>query len=127
MRKNFARHRGSLRASVECLEIRALMAGTIFQPVAPNLPQRVSVAITSLLNRSGFPGVAGALVVNGSAAVVQGYGLANIASKTPVSSTTPFELASVSKTMIAFAFLQLYQKSLGACPDKSVPVAVGIG
>jgi len=127
MRKNFARHRGSLRASVECLEIRALMAGTIFQPVAPNLPQRVSVAITSLLNRSAFPGVSVALVVNGSAAVVQGYGLANIASKTPVSSTTPFELASVSKTMIAFAFLQLYQKSLGACPDKSVPVAVGIG
>ncbi len=113
MRKNVAGHRGSLRPSVEGLEIRALMAGTIFQPVAPNLPQRVSVAITNLLNRSAFPGVSVALVVNGSGAVVQGYGLANIARKTPVSSTTPFEVASVSKTMIAFAFLQLYQESLG--------------
>ena len=112
MQQNFARHRGSLRPAVEQLEIRDLMTGTIFLPVAPNLPQRVSVAMTNLLERSAFPGVSVALVVSGSAAVVKGFGFANIARKTPVSSTTPFEIASVSKTMVTFAFLQLYQKSL---------------
>ena len=102
----------------KALEARTLLASTTptFQPVAPNITQRVNAAMAQFfnINKPEIPGAAVALVSNGTAVVARGYGWASINPRSAATGNTPFEIASVSKTMIAIGFLKLYQDRLNS-------------
>lgn len=74
-------------------------------PVNPVLDALVG----SQLDATSSAGMAAAIVKGGELRWANGFGLANIANKTPVTVDTLFQLASVSKTITAAAVMQLVE------------------
>ena len=67
---------------------------------------------TSLADRMealGVPGVSVAVLLDGEIAWARGYGFADIESNRPVTPSTLFQAASISKPVAALAALQLVQ------------------
>lgn len=56
------------------------------------------------------PGLAVLVVKDGAVIWSKGYGAANLEQNVPVTSDTPFHLASVSKTVVATAVMQLWER-----------------
>jgi CubicO group peptidase (beta-lactamase class C family) len=67
--------------------------------------------------KSGEPGIAVLAMRAGRVLLMEGYGLADIASKQTITACTRFELASVSKTMTATAALILHERGLLSMDD----------
>jgi CubicO group peptidase (beta-lactamase class C family) len=67
--------------------------------------------------RSSEPGVAVLAMKPGRVLLMEGYGLANIASKETITACTRFELASVSKSFTATAVLILQERGLLSIDD----------
>jgi CubicO group peptidase (beta-lactamase class C family) len=76
--------------------------------------RQLKAAVARLVQDSGIkadePGIAVLAMRPGRAVLMEGYGLANIASKESISACTRFELASVSKTFTATAVLILHER-----------------
>jgi CubicO group peptidase (beta-lactamase class C family) len=68
--------------------------------------------VAGILNRWPAVGLAVGLVRDGRLQFFQGLGLADIASKTPVTEDTVFRMASVTKTFTAIAVMQLVEQGL---------------
>ena len=69
-------------------------------------------------NRSDFPGAALAIVREGEVVYKQGYGIANLEYDVPITTTTIFDIASVSKQFAAFAVATLsYEGKLSLDDD----------
>jgi CubicO group peptidase (beta-lactamase class C family) len=66
--------------------------------------------IPSMLERYHLPGASIALVRNGEMVWTQGYGLVNLETGTPVTPDTVFRLASISKTVTAWAVMRLVEQ-----------------
>jgi CubicO group peptidase (beta-lactamase class C family) len=64
------------------------------------------------------PGMAVAIVQDGICQHCQGYGLANLEWSAPLTPTTVFRLASITKTFTATAILQLYQQGTVQLSDE---------
>ncbi len=61
------------------------------------------------LSRAHMPGLSAAIVKNGQIVWTGAYGYSRVNTKEPVTSETLFELASVSKTVIATAVMQVWE------------------
>lgn len=72
-------------------------------------PARVDSIMSSFVSETG-PGAAIAVIQNGNVVYQRGYGLANIDAKLPISTTTTFDLASVSKQFTAMAIMMLAER-----------------
>lgn len=68
--------------------------------------------IGEMLNRHPAVGLAVGVVRRGSLESFHAHGLADIASKTPVTEDTVFRIASISKTFTAVAVMQLWERGL---------------
>ena len=68
-------------------------------------------------NRSDSPGAALAVVRDGEAVYKQGYGTANLEYDIPITTTTIFDIASVSKQFAAFAIATLSYKGKFSLDD----------
>jgi CubicO group peptidase (beta-lactamase class C family) len=88
------------------------------------LGQRVGVALNSLL-ATGAPGFSVAIVEHGKVVVDQGFGYADLSTKSPVTSDTSFDVASLTKTFTAFGIMLLYQKSLGTAHQINLNAPIG--
>jgi CubicO group peptidase (beta-lactamase class C family) len=75
---------------------------------APELETRVE----AILKRSSAVGLAVGVVRNGCLEFFSGRGLADIASRTPITEDTVFRIASITKTFTAIAVLQLWEQGL---------------
>jgi len=64
----------------------------------------------NVYNRSGAPGVAVLIVKDGKVVFKKGYGMANLEHNIPISPTTVFDIASVSKQFTGFAISTLIQE-----------------
>lgn len=69
---------------------------------------RVDSAMNHLVE-VGVPGIELAVVKDGTVAYVQGYGLANLKTRRPVTATTPMEIGSLTMQFTAAAILQLVE------------------
>jgi CubicO group peptidase (beta-lactamase class C family) len=72
--------------------------------------RRVDALVEEFGVRGGGPGVAVLVVTPEGVRVKKGYGLANLARRTPITTATTFELASVSKQFTGAAVLLLVQR-----------------
>ncbi len=66
--------------------------------------------ILTRMNEAKIPGFAACIVKNGKVQWTKGYGWADVESKTPVTSSTIFWLASISKVVTATALMQLHEE-----------------
>jgi CubicO group peptidase (beta-lactamase class C family) len=68
--------------------------------------------IAGILNRRPAVGLAVGVVRDGGLEFFSGHGVADIASRTPVTRDTVFRIASISKTFTAIAVMQLWEQGL---------------
>ncbi|HEV8166497.1 MAG TPA: serine hydrolase domain-containing protein [Actinomycetota bacterium] len=78
-------------------------------PVRTGLAQAVEDAARQALATSRTPGLAVALVHHGQLVWAAGYGLADLATGQPVTATTRFQAASLSKPVTAWGVLRLVE------------------
>lgn len=71
---------------------------------------KVDDYIKSIMQSRTIPGLSLAIVQNGKAIKVKGYGLLNIEEKKPASADTIFDIGSVSKPFTACAIMQLAER-----------------
>lgn len=69
-------------------------------------------AVTGILNRRPAVGLAVGVVQDGRLVFFHGHGLADIASRTPVTEDTVFRIGSLTKTFTAIAVMQLHERGL---------------
>lgn len=72
--------------------------------------QRVDQIIQQFMKNTGLPGLAVGIVHQHEIIVADGYGVKNIETKEPVKEGTLFHMASVSKTFVASAVMQLVEQ-----------------
>jgi CubicO group peptidase (beta-lactamase class C family) len=72
----------------------------------------LTARVHEILNRHPAVGLAVGVVRNGSLEYFHAQGLANIASKTPITEDTVFRIASITKTFTAIAVMQLWEQGL---------------
>jgi D-alanyl-D-alanine carboxypeptidase len=123
------RARRRARPEAEALDPRLLMASGSLAPTgataSPDLADRVAQALQPYFEEDQFPGISVAVVTDGQVALAQGYGLANVATHSPVQADTRFDIGSVTKTFTALGVLLLYQESQGTSHplDLSAPIS----
>jgi CubicO group peptidase (beta-lactamase class C family) len=81
------------------------------------LVAKVDRLVASIGIKSDGPGLAILIRQPGRVRFAKGYGLANLEDRTPVTSTTLFELASASKPITATAVLMLHDRGLLSLDD----------
>jgi len=84
---------------------------------AQNEDARIDSLMSSIYG-SGNPGAAIAVIKDGSIVFKKGYGLADLDSKSPITSSTNFNICSLTKQFTAFAILQLQREGKLSLDDK---------
>jgi CubicO group peptidase (beta-lactamase class C family) len=69
--------------------------------------RKLETDIPALLQKSDVPGMSIALIRDGRVVWTKGFGVTNVQTKKPVTNTTIFEAASLSKPVFAYAVLRL--------------------
>ena len=81
--------------------------------------QDVKLFLDKIMSDYEIPGISIGVVKNGQIYYTGGFGVQNVETKTPVSESTIFHLASVSKPFVATAIMQLVEagkvRCLGLC------------
>ncbi len=78
----------------------------------PALVAEIEALVAQAMEQGQIPGAAIGIVENGELVYANGFGMADLASDTPVTPQTLFQIASVSKTAVAAAVLQLVERGL---------------
>lgn len=87
--------------------LRASAPGARSIPRGPGDFRQLESLIAELMEQSFVPGVSIAVIKDGKVAWHRGFGVRDAHSRAPVDDNTVFEAASVSKTVFAYAALQL--------------------
>src|SRR5690349_18197893 len=94
------------QAALKFLVAIAVFLSTVNVRAAESFPKQVDALIRPLVT-NGSPGFAVLVMKNGRVLLKQGYGLADLQAKTPVTPSTNFRLASVTKQFTATAIMLL--------------------
>lgn len=105
-------NRLSLRVGVAALALPLLIAAA--QPITV----AVNNSVEGVMQETRIPGAEVGIVRDGALVVDRGYGLANLATHTPVDSDTHFEIGSITKQFTAAAILQLKERGKLKLTDK---------
>lgn len=96
-------------------------------PPATAVPLVVNDAFfQSRMQAAGAPGAAMAIVKNGILLWSKGYGYADLQAARPATPDTLFMLASISKTFVATALLQLAERSPAGLAVLDQDISVGL-
>lgn len=74
------------------------------------LQTKLEPKITEAISRGFLPGIAIGVVKNGKLIYAKGFGVARLGTNTPVTSRSLFHMASVTKTFVATAVMQLVEQ-----------------
>lgn len=94
----------------------SLVAGVL---LASAQPASVDEYIRAEMQRQHIPGLALAVVKDGRVVKAQGYGLANVETKSPVTAETVFKIGSLSKPIIAMGIMLLVEEGKIALDDRA--------
>ena len=109
------------RRLLRALLLIACVAGAPFlvtRAAADAANDRFDTIVPRLLHDFSIPGAGLAIVHDGKLVVARGYGVADVADHRPVEPTTPFLIASVSKSITAATVLALLQQGRLHLDDK---------
>jgi CubicO group peptidase (beta-lactamase class C family) len=117
------------RPEAESLDSRLLLASggalTAATAASPALADRVAQVLKPYFASDRFPGMSVAIVTHGQVTLAQGYGLSNVAARSPVQANTRFDIGSVTKTFTAVGVLLLYQESQGTSHPLDLDAPIG--
>lgn len=85
--------------------------------VSPAHADEVDQIVLTQMQKRHIPGAAVAVIRNGKIIKVKGYGLANVELNVPVTTSTVFEIGSVTKQFTASAIMMLVQEGKIALDD----------
>jgi CubicO group peptidase (beta-lactamase class C family) len=104
----------TIRATAACAAALALLIGTSRAPrvlaAADPIFESLAERVTEKMAEYHVPGVALGVLQPGHAALVRGFGVRSVADPQPVTSTTVFPLASISKTVTTTAVMRLVEQ-----------------
>lgn len=95
---------GTPNESIAIIE-SGLVPAFVMRGVEPRKP-----SLAARMAELGVPGVSIAVITDGEIAWAKGYGLADVASQTPVTPLTRFQAASISKPVAALVALRLVEQ-----------------
>lgn len=95
---------------VVVLAVGALLCHTAYA-------QTLSDELTEIATQYNLAGMSVAVVKEGQPVFIHHYGLADISRNIPVTDTTQYRIASVSKMVTAIGFMQLYEQGLFGLDD----------
>lgn len=78
--------------------------------VSAQVSDKTDSLMLAEMQKAGIPGAALAVIKDGKVIKKGSYGLANVETRTPVSSATVFKIASISKPMIAMGIMMLAEE-----------------
>jgi CubicO group peptidase (beta-lactamase class C family) len=104
---------GTLVLLAACL----LPAGTAAQTLSPAATARID-ALFAPYDKPDSPGAAVAVLMQDKSVHSRGYGMANLEYRAPITPTTPFHMASVSKQFTAMAIHLLVQEGKLSLDDE---------
>ncbi len=88
-------------------------------------PQQAEAAIDSLMHRYEMPGLSVAVVKQGHIIYIHAFALRNIATGSPLTDSSIFRIASISKSFSATAIMQLVEaKKLALNDDASKLIGI---
>lgn len=87
-----------------------MIATTELPADTPAVDRAIEQRIREILNRRATVGLAVGVVRHGHLDLFRGHGVADVASKTPITEDTIFRIASISKTLTAIAVMQLWEQ-----------------
>jgi D-alanyl-D-alanine carboxypeptidase len=99
----------AVAAVVLLLLVTTPLSAQVLQPGADDLA-RMDERIRAEMAASTIPGVLIGVASRGRLLHVQGYGLADVELRVPVSDSTVFEIGSISKQFVAVAIMQLVEE-----------------
>lgn len=106
------------KSSLRLVHLFALFFLALLAVAQPKTRQEsLDEFILSEMEKAHLPGLAACIVKGDKVEWARGYGWANIENALPVTTETPFMLASVSKTVTATAVMHLSEKSAFALDD----------
>jgi len=94
---------------------------------APSISSLVDSIATSEVSSSGLPGMAVAIGRSGTVVYAQGYGVADLGSRTPVQPRTVFQIGSITKQFTAAAIMQLQAAGKLNVDDPVAAYLIGYG
>jgi CubicO group peptidase (beta-lactamase class C family) len=100
-------------------------AATAHPITSSDLADRVAQALKPYFDQHEFPGISVAIVKHGHVALVQGYGVSDVATGSSVQADTRFDIGSVTKTFTALGVLLLYQESQGTSHPLNLDAPIG--
>lgn len=68
--------------------------------------------VPAIMEEAAIPGIAIAVIKDGKAELITGYGFANVAERRAVTLDTPFNIASISKPLLGIVLLQLVDQGV---------------
>jgi CubicO group peptidase (beta-lactamase class C family) len=98
-------------------QVAVLVAVLSLAPAAAAWADPTDDYVREQMKRQNIPGLALAVVRNGTIVKVLGYGVADLGTKIPVSPETVFKIGSVSKQFVASAIMLLAQEGRLAVDD----------
>ena len=93
-------------------EVKTRAGARRSRAAGPTDDREMTARVNEILNRHPMVGLAVGVVRDGSLEYFHAQGLADIASKTPITEDTVFRIASITKTITAVAVLQLWEQGL---------------
>jgi CubicO group peptidase (beta-lactamase class C family) len=99
------------------LLLALLLAGCAAPPVPPVSPPAPPItpvatftaSLEALTQSAHLPGLSVAVVEDGKVVLLRGFGFADLAARVPATADTPYDIASVSKTLSAVVALRLVE------------------
>ena len=105
-RRNFIKHASSVAL------LSTLSLNLSCSKFKPSSDAELEQFVLKLLKDTKTPGLSLAIIKNGKVTFNKGFGVKNTSTNDPVDTDTTFEAASVSKTVFAYAVMQLCQKKV---------------
>ena len=93
-----------------CLIIIGCKKNNIKKELNTNLDKNLTLIIKKVMKEHAIPGLSLGVVKDNKLVFVQGFGYENLHSKKPVTKNTIFHLASISKTFVSTAIMQLVEQ-----------------
>ena len=77
-----------------------------------SISQSLDIQLQDIANENDIAGMSVAVIKEGQVVYNQGFGMADFGQNLPVTDSTDYRIASVSKMVTAVGFMQLYEQGL---------------
>src|SRR3954469_15651078 len=109
-----------MKHATMCLRIASLALIALVGVSAQESKSQIDNYMADQMARLQIPGAAVAVLRSGKVELIEGYGLANVERKIPVTPSTMFQIASTTKPFTAMAIMMLVEDGKVSLNEKAI-------